>query len=175
MSVGSEYADLLYLCKALNVFFTNLQGCGTGMSSGICCQVDSRYFGFFTTRKTRCCVAQDGGVGMEEKVPPPPPPVPRKKRICIEATDPEVKLPAGHDSQGWVALEGKRLVANSRYGYGLHDRGRRPKSVKGCACSLAVCAASDVEMMSGTGAAGDSKVRRKRRSYRSNRVADGRL
>lgn len=40
----------------------------------------------------------------------------RKKRISIEATDPEVRLPAGHDGEGWVALDGKRLIVKTRCG-----------------------------------------------------------
>ena len=40
-------------------------------------------------------------------------PVLRKKRISIEATDPEVRLPAGHDGEGWVALDGKRLIVKT--------------------------------------------------------------
>lgn len=41
-------------------------------------------------------------------------PVVNKKRLCIEATDPEVKLPASHTAEGWIALDGKRLVAQNR-------------------------------------------------------------
>lgn len=40
----------------------------------------------------------------------------RKKHISIEATHPEVKLPAGHDGEGWIALDGKRLIVKTRCG-----------------------------------------------------------
>lgn len=41
-------------------------------------------------------------------------PVLKKKRLTIEATDPEVVLPAGYVGEGWVAVDGKRLVASNR-------------------------------------------------------------
>lgn len=44
----------------------------------------------------------------------PPPPVLRKKRLSIEAVDAEVKLPAGHVGEGWVAIEAKHLSAANR-------------------------------------------------------------
>lgn len=43
-----------------------------------------------------------------------PSPVLKKKRLTIEATDPEVVLPEGHMGEGWVAVDGKRLVAKNR-------------------------------------------------------------
>lgn len=42
------------------------------------------------------------------------PPGLRKKRISINAIDPEVRLPAGHTGAGWVTLGGKHLTAINR-------------------------------------------------------------
>lgn len=44
----------------------------------------------------------------------------KKRRVSIEATNPEVKLPAGYGGEGWVAVLGKRLTATSRCVNPLH-------------------------------------------------------
>lgn len=41
----------------------------------------------------------------------------KKRRVSVEVVDPELKLPAGHRGEEWLAILGRRITATNRWVY----------------------------------------------------------